>query len=419
MELYNVVGMEWGDEGKGKAANFICNSKGVDAVFRYQGGPNAGHSVKVGDKEVVLNHIPSGITEKGVDCVLSSNVVIDPIHLFNNEVKKLEENDLMNGYLFISERSPVVTKFHKDFDVNRENSDENRIGTTQTGVGPTYKSLADRSNCIKIKDLLEEDIEVLISRLERVTNHSISASKIREHLEKLIYTVSKNSNKIINTEKYILQLKADPDSVVVMEGAQGTMLDINHGCYPNVTSSNPSSGGMFAAGPINYKDVDTVVGICKCYSTRVGDGWNWLEGLESEEDRKLLDYIQDVGDEYDATHAGREWKVHWLNLPVLRYSVEVNGVDCMLINKMDILEEKIDKPVKVIDSYVMEDGSTRKVFYPGDRDQIKDYNAVEIDPNKDVFQQFFKLMRQNFPDVKIMFGDGPEQNDVVVMEKSL
>ncbi len=362
MSVTVLVGSQWGDEGKGKIVDIL--SEKFKIVARYQGGANAGHTVEIGDKKYVLHLIPSGILREDVTCVIGNGVVIDPVALLE-EIELLEKNNIkVDGRLFISHNAHLIMPYHKLLDSISE-SGAVKIGTTGRGIGPCYIDKYARKG-IRIVDLLNR------KKLEE---------KIRENLKEKNALVKKvfdheelNVDDIINQyvefdkkiEKYIkdtptfLNEKIDEGESVLLEGAQGALLDVDHGTYPFVTSSSPTSGGACTGTGIPPTRINSVVGIVKAYVTRVGYGPFPTELLDADGEKLRQD-----GFEFGAT-TGRPRRCGWYDAFLERYSAMINGIDSVAITKLDVLSgfEKI----KVCVGYEL-NGNALKSF-PSDVDTL-------------------------------------------------
>ena len=336
-----VVGAQWGDEGKGKLVDVFAAH--ADMVVRYQGGANAGHTVvlpaKKGkeEKEFVLHLIPSGIFHPHVKCVIGNGVVLDPVALMTEIQQLIDAGIKISGRLLISHNAHLIMPYHKLLDAARERGEE-KIGTTGRGIGPAYNDKYMRTG-IRVVDLLNHD--VLCKKLKR----NIEASN--ELLSKLYQTQALDVDAIINEyqefdrkfDEYItdtseyLNTALLKNKRILAEGAQGALLDIDHGTYPFVTSSNPTSGGACTGLGIPPTSIDSIVGIVKAYSTRVGNG-----PFPTELKDGIGDRLRTIGGEYGAT-TGRPRRCGWLDAESLRYSVRVNGIQRIAITKLDVLDE--------------------------------------------------------------------------------
>ncbi len=333
MSIAVVVGSQWGDEGKGKIVDLL--SERYDIVVRYQGGANAGHTVQVGDKQFILHLIPSGILWENVQCVIGNGVVIDPKALLD-EIKFLENLGInIKGRLFISQNAHLIMPYHKLIDSLNE-SGASKIGTTGRGIGPCYIDKYARKG-IKIVDLLdkkdlEEKIKVNIEEknilLKKLYNHDeLSVDQIiKEYLE-----FDDAIDQYITDVPSFLDKALNQDKSILLEGAQGTMLDVDFGTYPYVTSSNPTSGGACTGSGIPPTKISLVIGIVKAYTTRVGLGPFPTEMLGEDGNQ-----LRDIGAEFGAT-TGRPRRCGWYDAFLLNYSRMINGIERAAITKLDVL----------------------------------------------------------------------------------
>ncbi len=343
--VWVILGAQWGDEGKGKIVDLLSES--ADIVVRYQGGANAGHTVSFDGKTYVLHLLPSGIFHQNVICVIGNGVVIDPIALMNEiEMVKSAGVDI-KGRLLISHNAHLIMPYHKLLDKIYDQG-EDKIGTTGRGIGPAYVDKYARVG-IKVVDLL--DREILCRKLRK----NIEAKN--EILEKIYGTTKLDVEKIINEyiefDKKIDEFVTDTalylnnaikeKKKILLEGAQGALLDIDHGTYPFVTSSNPTAGGASTGSGIPPTKINGVIGIIKAYTTRVGEG-----PFPTELKNEIGDYIREKGFEFGAT-TGRPRRCGWLDLVSLKYSIMINGIDKLALTKIDVLSE-LDE-IKICVSY--------------------------------------------------------------------
>ncbi len=345
-----IVGTQFGDEGKGKLVDYLSDK--YDIVVRYQGGANAGHTICFDNKSVVLHLIPSGIFHKGCVCVIGNGVVIDPVALLE-EIKKVEELGYdVKGRLFISHNAHLIMPYHKRLDSLHEDAQgEQKIGTTGRGIGPSYEDKFARKG-IRVVDLLSPDV-----LQEKLRENLAAKNKLFRNIyekeefdvEELVRDYSE-FDKIIdpyvtNTQLYLSrQLKAG--KTVLLEGAQGCLLDVDHGTYPYVTSSNPTSGGACTGSGIAPNYVGKVIGVVKAYMTRVGNG-----AFPSELFDETGESLCRIGHEFGAT-TGRKRRCGWIDLVALRYSLTVNGVTEIALTKLDVLDTF--EEVKVCTSYMLD-----------------------------------------------------------------
>ncbi len=334
MPVTIIVGAQWGDEGKGKIVDHL--SEKVDIVARYQGGANAGHTVVIGENEHVLHLIPSGIFHPHVTCLIGNGVVVDPIALLD-EIRQLENLKItVEGRLFISHNAHLIMPYHKLLDTIREQTGE-KIGTTGRGIGPAYIDKFMRVG-IRIVDLLDRDLFVKklrknIEEKNRILNRiygetELDADRIASEYEEF----DKKIDPYITDTALYLQKALRENKAVLAEGAQGALLDIDHGTYPFVTSSNPTSGGACTGLGIPPTAITSVLGVVKAYSTRVGNG-----PFPTELKDATGDTLREAGGEYGAT-TGRPRRCGWFDTLALRHSVMINGIKKIAITKLDVLD---------------------------------------------------------------------------------
>lgn len=331
-----IIGAQWGDEGKGKIVDLL--SKDADFVVRYQGGANAGHTIKFDDKEVVLHLIPSGIFNGKAKCVIGNGVVIDPISLVD-EMSEVEKMGIsLKNRLFISSSAHLILPYHKVLDQLREKSrGSDAIGTTGRGIGPAYVSKVARIG-IRMGDLLnhrflKEQITNNVEEINKSLRYVYDEPEIdaNEMLEKIEPVIEQLSPYICNTAK-LLHDAAGQKKNIILEGAQGSLLDLDHGTYPYVTSSSPTAGGACVGSGIPPTAITGSIGITKAYSTRVGNGPYPTE-LNDENGKKL----RKNGAEFGAT-TGRPRRCGWLDLVALNYAVKLNGLTELALTKLDVLD---------------------------------------------------------------------------------
>jgi adenylosuccinate synthase len=333
MSVTVLVGSQWGDEGKGKIVDILCEK--YDIVARYQGGANAGHTVEIGEKKYILHLIPSGILRENVICVIGNGVVIDPQALLD-EIKILEDNGInVKGRLLISHNAHLIMPYHKLLDSIRESGDQ-KIGSTGRGIGPCYTDKYARKG-IKIVDLLsKETLEVKIKA--SLEEKNILLKKIYDKegfdIDEMVHQYLKFDEQIdscITDAALFLNSAIDEGKSVLLEGAQGALLDVDFGTYPYVTSSNPTSGGASTGTGIPPTKINSVFGIVKAYTTRVGHGPFPTE-LEDETGNQL----RKEGAEFGAT-TGRPRRCGWFDAFLVKYSNMINGVEKVAITKLDVL----------------------------------------------------------------------------------
>ncbi|MEM7433972.1 MAG: adenylosuccinate synthase [Myxococcota bacterium] len=330
-----VVGAQWGDEGKGKVVDLY--SPYADLVVRYAGGANAGHTLVVGGEKLILHLIPSGILHEQTKCVIGQGTVIDPAVLLE-EIRALGERGISTlARLLISQRAHVVLPHHKTIDGLRESKSNEAIGTTKRGIGPCYEDKVARRG-IRIGDLLNGDRlaaklganleawQPVIADLGGTTPEADAMAKEYAELGELL-------RGYVGDAAAVVRDAIDQDHKILLEGAQGTMLDIDNGTYPFVTSSNAVAGGACAGAGVGPTHIKRAIGIAKAYTTRVGGG-----PFPTELDDETGQRLRDAGAEYGST-TGRPRRCGWLDLVALRHAVTVNGLDEIAITKLDVLSE--------------------------------------------------------------------------------
>ena len=338
MSLANVVviGAQWGDEGKGKITDLL--SRSADVVVRYQGGVNAGHTIVVDDRVLKLHLIPSGILYPDTVCLIGSGTVVDP-KVMLTELDMLIENDIDISGLKLASTAHVTMPYHRLLDqaMERQRGDR-RIGTTGRGIGPTYADKSQRSG-IRVIDLLDE---------QRLRDRLDGPLKEKNELLQTIYGVEPLNAETVIQEYLAYGRRLAPHVVdctraiheaakarknILFEGAQGTLLDLDHGTYPYVTSSNPVSGGPCIGAGVGPTLIDRVIGVAKAYTTRVGEG-----PFPTELSGRLNDQLTERGGEFGTT-TGRRRRCGWFDSVIGRYAVQVNGLDCLAVSKLDVLDE--------------------------------------------------------------------------------
>lgn len=334
MAGYVVVGTQWGDEGKGKVVDLL--GKHVDMVVRYQGGNNAGHTVVVNGKKTVLHLLPSGILNKDALCVIGPGVVLNPFVLFE-EVEALEKEGLQCDHLRISDRTQLLMPYHVRLDELIEaRGGKYKVGTTKNGIGPCYSDKYSRIG-IRVCDLqdwnvfeekLKSTLEIKNAEIEKVYggepfDYDEMVAQFKVIREKMLPMIC-DSVSLVNEA-------LENDKVVLFEGAQANMLDINYGTYPFVTSSSPTSAGVLEGAGVPPQSLTRIIGIAKAYSTRVGEGPFVTELLGDEGEA-----LRQKGFEFGAT-TGRPRRCGWLDLPVVKQAVRINGLTDIAMTKIDIL----------------------------------------------------------------------------------
>ncbi|MBS1912118.1 MAG: adenylosuccinate synthase [Bacteroidetes bacterium] len=354
MSVQVIVGAQWGDEGKGKVVDLLAEQS--DIVARYQGGANAGHTLVVGDRKYVLHLIPSGILHDNVVCVIGNGVVIDPVALME-EIALLESFGIsIEGRLKISHKAHLIMPYHKLLDTLQESGQ--KIGTTGRGIGPAYIDKYSRTG-IRIVDLLDRTI--LEEKLRRgIAQKNEWFRKVYDAKELDVETTvaeylefDRKIDSYITDTTYFVNEAWREGKRLLVEGAQGALLDIDHGTYPFVTSSSPTSGGACTGLGLPPTAIGGVIGIAKAYCTRVGNG-----PFPTELDDQTGERLRSEGGEFGAT-TGRPRRCGWLDLVALRYSAMVNGITEIVLTKLDVLNN-FDE-LRVCTDYLL-DGRPLKYF---------------------------------------------------------
>jgi adenylosuccinate synthase len=327
-----VLGAQWGDEGKGKIVDLLTPR--FDIVARYQGGHNAGHTVYVNGTKFVLRLIPSGILHPGVACIIGNGVVVDPQALFA-EVDELARHGIqVDGRLFVSDKAHLILPYHRDLDLLSEaRRGERKIGTTSRGIGPAYEDKIARRG-IRVCDLadptgLEQNVRDNVLARNRLVHDS---TMDWEAVLAQLLEIGKRLTPMVRDASLMLAEAFKAGKSVLFEGAQGTLLDIDHGTYPYVTSSNASVGGVCTGLGVPPRAIDGVMGVVKAYTTRVGEG-----PLPTELHDEMGNRLRDSGNEYGAV-TGRPRRCGWYDAVAVRYGVRVNGLDTLALTKLDVLD---------------------------------------------------------------------------------
>lgn len=412
-----LLGLQWGDEGKGKVVDFLAPKYQV--VARFQGGPNAGHTLEFDGKKHVLHQIPSGIFHEGITNVIGNGVVIDPI-VFKQEIDELKPYNLdLQSSLILSNKAQLILPTHKLLDKALEISKgSEKIGSTLRGIGPTYQDKIGRHG-LRIGDVIARDFDAKYRKLKEqhmaVLDRLGLNEDFTENEEKFFQSLELiRSFKILSTE-YFINDSLTSGQKVLAEGAQGTLLDIDFGSYPFVTSSNTTTAGACAGLGIAPKQIDQVFGIFKAYCTRVGSGPfpTELHNEEGEELRRL-------GNEFGAT-TGRPRRCGWLDIPALNYSCMLNGVTELYMMKADVLSGM--ETVKICNSYEKEGNTTTEFPFIYDEsysarsesiegwtlDSIKSYDLL---PGE--LKQFVKTIEDRVNTPIGLISLGPDRKETVL-----
>ena len=348
-----VVGCQWGDEGKGKIVDVLAED--VDVVARYQGGANAGHTVEVEDEQFILHQIPSGILHPGKRCLLGNGVVLDVLQFFEEHDALRRRGIELDGRVGVSERAHLLLPYHKALDRASEDRAAEKIGTTGRGIGPAYEEKAGRRG-VRVADLrggarleqrVREGLERALRSLGGKTDH------LEEDVRRSLELGERLLSLATDTGREITDALA-AGKRVLLEGAQGTALDLDHGTYPFVTSSNTTASGAGTGVGIGPTAIDSVVGVVKAYTTRVGNG-PLPTGFEPEMDER----VRKLGGEYGAT-TGRPRRCGWFDAVLARYSARVNGLTGLAVTKLDVLDTLPE--LSIATDYASEGGACTRDF---------------------------------------------------------
>ena len=352
-----LVGAQWGDEGKGKVIDFL--SEEADVVVRYQGGSNAGHTVVVGDKKYVLHLVPSGILHEGRHCVIGNGVVMDPFDLLK-ELEQVESWGFeLKGRFHISERAHMVMQWHRAIDRAEEAArpEGRKIGTTGRGIGTAYAAKVGRCG-LRVGDILRPDFSDVVRGCVAEANVALKALGAQpldaEEMVKLYAPMVPALMPYVTDTIQFLHESLEAKKSILFEGAQATMLDIDFGTYPFVTSSNPTAGGACTGSGVSPRSIDRVIGVLKLYTTRVGEGPFPTELLDADGET-----LRRRGGEFGAT-TGRPRRCGWFDAVIAKYAQRVNGIDFWAMTKLDVLDEF--PVVKICTGYRRADGFVYTTF---------------------------------------------------------
>ncbi len=422
-----VLGAQWGDEGKGKIVDYLSSKVGV--VARFQGGNNAGHTVVVGDQTFKMHHLPVGILYPGVKCVLGNGMVINPEVLIN-ELEGLQQRGVDTSELRISDRAHVIMPFHRDFDSAEENfRGKQKIGTTGLGIGPAYADKAYRRGLrmIDFIDLdrftswLEEILPLQNAFLSKI--YGLPGYKKEDLLQKFAPLGEKLSASVTDTSLFLRE-QLNKGEKVIFEGAQGALLDLDHGSYPYVTSSPTSTGGILTGLGVGPQSIKDVLGVVKAYTTRVGEG-----PFPTEEDGETGKIMREQGVEYGTT-TGRPRRCGWFDGVIAGYGAGINGFTGWALTKLDVLTGF--KTLKLATSYQLADEQLNH-FPPLLSDlHLCKPNYLEIDGWEEDITRARKLDElptetrnylQAIEDVTkvpvVMVSTGPEREQTIVIRKDI
>jgi adenylosuccinate synthase len=419
-----VLGAQWGDEGKGKIVDVL--SERFTAVARYAGGHNAGHTVIIGDHRFVLQLIPCGVLRPGCRGVIGNGVVLDPI-AFLKEVSRLRELGVaIDESLFVSKRAQVILPYHRMIELAAESAPgRKKIGTTSRGIGPAYEDKMARSG-LRIVDLLRPDllkthIEAACAEKNAIAHALFGTAPLdpAQMYDEYAAAAEQVRPFVADTGRLLNNILAEGGSVM-FEGAQGTMLDIDHGTYPFVTSSSATAGGASTGTGVGPTAIGTVISVTKAYVTRVGEG-----PFPTEIHEAAGDHLRARGNEYGAV-TGRPRRCGWLDIPMLRYSNQVNGAEWLVVTKLDVLDELDEIPVCV--GYEIEGKVSDEI--PADvlgLDQIKPiYTSLkgwrcptegisEFDKLPPAAKEYLRFQERESGAKIGMVSTGPDRNQTVLL----
>ncbi|MBZ0109422.1 MAG: adenylosuccinate synthase [Candidatus Scalindua rubra] len=366
-----VIGLQWGDEGKGKIIDILA--KDYDIIARYQGGGNAGHTLIIGDEKFVFHLIPSGILHQDKTCVIGNGVVFDP-SLFLEEINGLAKKNInVTGNLFISDRAHVVFPYHKKLDLLMEKQKGNSmIGTTGRGIGPCYTDKVSRDG-IRVAELLDKERfkEKLKKNVEEKTRIFVNLYNNDEPVswEDIYEEYCEYADKIAPFVCDTVDLMAraiNDNKKILFEGAQGALLDIDFGTYPFTTSSNSGAGGVSSGTGVSPKQIHNIIGITKAYTTRVGSG-----PFPSEVEGEQGEHIRKKGGEFGST-TGRPRRCGWFDAVAIQHSVRISGVDSLIVTKLDVLDDQ--ETIRICTGYKCNEKSYNT--FPADIDVLNNCEPV-------------------------------------------
>ena len=418
-----IVGLQWGDEGKGKVIDILAEHS--DIVVRYNGGANAGHTVVIDGNRFALHLLPSGSVRPNIVCVITNAVVVDPDTLLK-EIETLAQKSItLTGRLFISENAHLVLDYHKKEDQLREESlGKNKLGTTIQGIGPCYADKAGRSHAVRMSDFrnlkkLKDKLQTIVEYKNKIFAALYNAEPISvdEIFEKCKSYADKLLPFITDTTEFLHKSIADGKSIL-FEGAQGTLLDLDHGTFPYVTSSNSSALGMSIGSGVPAKMVDKFIGVVKAYTTRVGAG-----PFPTEQDNEVGQYIRDKGHEYGTT-TGRPRRCGWFDAVAVSYAVTIGAIDSVALMHLDTLTGL--KKINICRAYKINGKET--TFFPANTARLSQASPIyETVPGWDVAltevndfhdlpvnaQNFICLIEEMVKIPITIIGVGPERTQTI------
>jgi len=426
MNVTLVLGAQWGDEGKGKIVDIL--SKDADIVARYQGGANAGHTVVFNGKKFILHLIPSGILNPNSFCIIGNGVVIDPYAL-------LEEIDLLGKFnisvdnrLLISNKAHLILPYHKILDKVSEECSEKSIGTTGRGIGPAYVDKFARCG-IRVSEILhpeilknhlEKNFKEKIQLITKYYGKEVEEQDYNRQISEYLEALNKIKQYLADTTFFINRQIKDGKKVLI-EGAQGTLLDVDHGTYPFVTSSNPTSGGACTGLGIPPTVITNIIGVAKAYTTRVGNG-----PFPTELKDETGEIIRKNGFEYGST-TGRPRRCGWLDLVALKYSIMINGINSLALTKIDVLSSFSEIKVCVkyqidgnettefpSDSIILDNAKPIYQVLPGWNKSLAGINAYENLPSET--KEYIKFIEDYLQIPVNIISTSPERTDTIIRQ---
>ncbi|MGB1094738.1 MAG: adenylosuccinate synthase [Bacteroidia bacterium] len=416
-----ILGLQWGDEGKGKIADYLTPK--YDMVARFQGGPNAGHSLEFEGKKFVLNTIPSGIFRKGIVNLIGNGVVIDPVRLRDEIDRIKDECPDYKERLQISKKAHLILPTHRILDAASEAAKgKDKIGSTLRGIGPTYRDKIGRSG-LRVGDVLEDDFQKRYEKIREQHLQQIAFLGFTDfdiQKEETLFFESLEFFKtltLVNSE-YLIHSYIKQGKKILAEGAQGSLLDVEFGTYPFVTSSNTLSGGVCSGLGVAPKHIRKVYGIFKAYCTRVGSG-----PFPTELDDTTGDYLREVGHEFGAT-TGRTRRTGWLDLVALKYTAMLNGVDELIMMKGDVLNGM--EELKVATEYEIKGNNTQEMpanlcstavnpiyqSFPGWSKEISLENGYEAMDN--TFKEYVDFIEKYVESEISVISMGPGRDETLI-----
>lgn len=420
---YCITGLQWGDEGKGKVVDILADKS--DIVVRYAGGANAGHTVVIDDTKFALHLMPSGAVREGVVCVIGNGVVVDPAVLIEEIDGLISKGIDISSRLFISENAHAVLDYHKAEDRLREESlGKDKIGTTARGIGPCYADKVGRSYAVRMADFLNldalsEKIKKAVAYKDKLFNalYGVGCGNADEIFNKCKVYSGRLGGFITNTSRYLLEGIQDNKSLL-FEGAQGALLDLDHGTFPFVTSSNASSLGMSAGCGVPACKVDKFVGVVKAYTSRVGAG-----PFPTELDNEIGSYIREKGHEYGTT-TGRPRRCGWFDAVAVRYSAMIGGINEVAMMHLDTLsaiqqlsicsEYEIDgKRTKWFEPEAAKLSKVKPILQNCDMWQEDISNIETFDKLPDNAKRYVEIVEKAIEKPVSMIGVGPKRSQVI------